>query len=100
MSKKYTLQYQNGKDLCLNVEFHHLVRPGQKLVMSMHFGGKWLQSKVGNDELVFPCPKCGQARPFDNFDIDTNWSVLQSSVTITGMEKFLQHILNKKSQSK
>ncbi|KAK6207233.1 hypothetical protein LQW54_007315 [Pestalotiopsis sp. IQ-011] len=73
MSKKYTLQDQNGKDLCLNVEFHRLVRPGQKLAMSMHFGGEWLQSNVEYDELVFPCPRCGQARPFGNFDIDTNW---------------------------
>ena len=77
MSKKYTLQDQSGKDLCLNVEFHHLVRPGQKLTMSMLFGGKWLQSNVEynveHDELVFSCPKCGQARPFGSFDIDTVW---------------------------
>lgn len=85
MSKKYTLQDRNGKDLCLNVEFHRLVRPGQKLAMYMLFGAKCLQSNVQYGELVFLCPKCGQARPFGNFDIDTNWSVIEPSISRTGI---------------
>lgn len=74
MSKKYVLQdLVTGTDLNLKAEFHHLVRPGQKIAMAMIFGGMWLKENVVGEGSC--CPKCGQKPEVALPDSDTTWCV-------------------------